>query len=141
MEDLLAAGKEASVAGDRRTAHELYRAAAVVNPYDQRVWVALLEVLTRADDREVCLQNIVAIDPLNTEARRQLRAFRRERRLRREAEDANIAPLHQPKRGGGLLGRAILAGVGVGLLAVVLGVLASIVAYSGILANLGLVAR
>ena len=40
-----------------------------------------------------------------------------------------------------MLGRAILAGMGVGLLAVVLGVLASIVAYSGILANLGLMAR
>lgn len=136
LEDLLAAGKQAFAAGDRRTAHELYRAAAVVNPYDERIWVSLLEVLTRADDREVCLQNIIAIDPLNPEARRQLRSFRRERRLRREAEDAPIEPLHQPKRGRQLFVPSILAGVGVGLLAVVLGVLLSIIVFGGILANL-----
>ena len=73
LEDLLEAGKQALAAGDRAIAHELYRAAAVINPYEVRVWVSLLDVLTRDDDREVCLQNIIAIDPLNPDARRQLR--------------------------------------------------------------------
>ena len=71
---LTEAGRQALAAGERRAAHNLWRQAAVTNPYDERVWSSLLDVLTRDDDREVCLENIIAINPLNTEARRQLRA-------------------------------------------------------------------
>jgi hypothetical protein len=136
LEDLLAAGKEALARGDRRIAHELYRAAAVINPYDPRVWVALLDVITRDDDREVCLQNIIATDPYNPEARRQLRGLRRDRRIREEAEFVTVTRLPTQRKGGSLLGRAVLLGVGIGLLAVALGVIASVVMYSGLLTRL-----
>jgi len=141
LEDLLAVGKEAQAAGDRRAAHELYRAAAVINPYDVRVWLALLDVLTQDDDREVCLQNIIAIDPLNPDARRQLRSLRRDRRLREEAQAATVTkmPTQQPEKKG--LRRSILMGVGIGLVAVILGVVFSIVVYGGILANVVTAAR
>ena len=39
--------------------------------------LALLEVLEDEEDRKVCLKNIIAINPLNTEARRQLRLLMR----------------------------------------------------------------
>jgi hypothetical protein len=84
LEDLLAAGREAFNSGDRNAAHELWRMAAVANPYDERVWAALLEVLTSDDDREVCLENIIAINPLNPDARRQLRAIKRTQRYAEE---------------------------------------------------------
>jgi hypothetical protein len=86
LEDLLAAGREAYSLGDRTAAHELWRMAAVANPYDERVWAALMEVLTRDDDREVCLENIIAINPLNPDARRQLRAIKRSHEPDDEAE-------------------------------------------------------
>ena len=92
LEDLLEAGKQAFAAGDRRAAHELWRTAAVANPYDERVWASLLQVLRREDDRQVCLENIISINPLNTDARRQLRGLKRKRRLREEARNtATIA--------------------------------------------------
>ena len=136
LDDLLAAGKQALAAGDRRLAHELYRAAAVINPYEARVWVALLDVLTRDDDRDVCLQNIIATDPLNPDARRQLRGLRRERRLRETAQAATVTKLHtQTAKKKRIVVRSLLAGFGIGLLAVILGVIASIFVYGGILAH------
>ncbi len=135
LDDLLEAGKEALATGDRRGAHECYRAAAVIDPYEVRVWVALLDVLTHDDDREVCLQNIIAIDPLNPEARRQLRGLRRDRRLKATAEAAVVTKLSQAKTSSRSIGRSLLAGVGIGVLAVLLGVIVSIIVYGGILAN------
>jgi len=140
LEDLLAAGKEALASGDRAAAHELLRAAAVANPYDERVWVALLDVLTSDDDREVCLENIIAINPLNPDARRHLRGLKRNRRLKEETLSVPITPLPQQEQarasGGRALLRAIAMGIGIGLLAVVLGVVTSVVVYGGILARL-----
>ena len=133
LEELLAAGKQALEAGGRRTAHDLYRAAAVINPYDVRVWLSLLDVLTQDDDREVCLQNIIAIDPLNPDARRQLRELRRARRIKETAEMATVTKLPKPKPQKKLVARSVLAGVGIGLLAVGLGIVVSIVYYGGIL--------
>jgi hypothetical protein len=86
LEELLTAGRDAFRSGDKDSAHEIWRMAAVANPYDERVWAALMEVLTRDDDREVCLENIIAINPLNPDARRQLRAIRRGQRLKEEED-------------------------------------------------------
>jgi len=135
LEDLLEAGKQAFAAGDRRAAHELWRTAAVANPYDERVWASLLQVLRREDDRQVCLENIISINPLNTDARRQLRGLKRKRRLREEARNtATIDSLpKRPPTGRQMLARAILAGIGIGVVAVLLGVAASAVVYSGFL--------
>ena len=151
LDELLVAGKEAFLAGDHDGAHDLWRAAAVANPYDERVWTSLLEVLTHEEDREVCLENIIAINPLNPDARRQLRALRREHRLR-EGGTAAEAPVARspkrkasvkalprsravPKRERGVLARAILTGILIGLVAVLLGVIASIVVFGGVLSS------
>jgi hypothetical protein len=57
--------------GDQRRAHRYWRRAAMLNPYSEAVWVALLSVLKDEADRQVCLQNILTINPLNEEAQRQ----------------------------------------------------------------------
>ncbi len=149
LEHLLEAGRQALALGDRRAAHEYWRMAAVTNPYEERVWVALLDVLTEDEDREVCLENIIAINPLNPEARRQLRAVRHAQRTAQEAAAQPAAekgvaqpvaqeqlpiPEVQPLPGKSpRLMSAILIGVGIGLLAVLLGVTASVIVYGGLL--------
>jgi Tfp pilus assembly protein PilF len=75
VEWLLGLGEAALRRGDAGKAHRIWREAARLAPYDERVWVALLHVLDREDDRRVCLQNIIAINPLNDEARRLLRRY------------------------------------------------------------------
>ncbi|MCC6801621.1 MAG: hypothetical protein IT319_01955 [Anaerolineae bacterium] len=167
LDELLAAGKEALAAGDSDRAHEMWRAAAVANPYDERVWTSLLDVLTEEADREVCLENIIAINPLNPDARRELRALRRERRIRQQGTDepapakeaprrsrrngkgkAAVKPLPPaktkakakpaPRQEQGVLARALLTGVLIGLFAVVLGIVVSIVVYGGVLNGVAL---
>lgn len=152
LEELLEAGSAALAAGKRRTAHNIWRTAAVANPYDERVWVSLLQVLNQDDDRKVCLENIIAINPLNTDARRQLRQLVRRAESQPQAlqpgwlrdsapnsaaQSLDFLPLTLPstpqahERGG--FDRAILAGVGIGVLAVALGVGASVLVYGGVL--------
>ena len=139
--DLLEAGDEALALGETRAAHDIWRVAAVANPYDERVWLALLRVLEDEEDQKVCLKNIIAINPLNTEARRQLRLLLRAEHKREEAvqtaQMAVVTPLPSPatKRSAArTILRALLTGIGIGVFAVVLGIIVSVVVYGGILA-------
>jgi hypothetical protein len=75
VEALLKKGERALRRGDPRRAHDAWRAAAAVAPYDERVWIALLRVLETDADRRVCLQNIVALNPLNADAQRLLSLY------------------------------------------------------------------
>lgn len=77
VERLLRKGDRAYASGDRAAAHRAWRRAAKRSPYDERVWLALFSILERHDDRAVCLQNILAINPFNVEARRLLRDLHR----------------------------------------------------------------
>ncbi len=78
VETLLNKGERAFQRGDHRRAHNAWRAAAALAPYDERVWIALLRVLETNADRKVCLQNIVALNPLNAEAQRLLSLYEKE---------------------------------------------------------------
>ena len=136
LDQMLESGRQALAAGDRAAAHEIWRTAAVAHPYDERVWLALLQVLTRTDDRQVCLENIIAINPMNTDARRQLRVLKRERRLKQEAQrTATVKALPKPPsaKRESVLTRAIVLGIAVGLVAVILGIAFSVVFYGGVL--------
>jgi hypothetical protein len=75
VETLLAKGERAFKRGDHRRAHDAWRAAAALAPYNERIWIALLRVLEDDADRRVCLQNIVALNPLNAEAQRLLSLY------------------------------------------------------------------
>jgi len=70
--ELMRAGQVAYSKGKRQQAHDIWRHAAMLHPYDEQVWLALLNVLDSDDDRRVCLQNIVAINPNNLQAQTQL---------------------------------------------------------------------
>lgn len=61
--------------GNRRQAHRFWRRAAMLNPTDEQVWLALLNVLDNDEDRRVCLQNIVAINPNNLQAQQKLNRY------------------------------------------------------------------
>lgn len=149
LDRLLEAGRKAFTVGDRRAAHEYWRMAAVTNPYEERVWVALMNVLTDDEDREVCLENIIAINPLNPEARRALRAVRHAQRVTQEIQqqtvstpkpgaaaapdvDDGIVTESEPRRPPRLM-LAVVIGVSIGLVAVLLGVIASIAVYGGLI--------
>ena len=74
-QELMQAGQKAYAQGNRRLAHDYWREAATVDPYMEEVWLALYRVLDNDDDRIVCLENIIAIDPMNVQARRRLRDY------------------------------------------------------------------
>jgi hypothetical protein len=72
VEALLRKGERAYARGDRRRAHDCWRAAAALAPYVDRIWRARLGVVETEADRRVCWHNIAAINPLNVEAQRAL---------------------------------------------------------------------
>lgn len=72
VEALLHEGGIQLAEGNRREAHRIWRQAAALNPRDKRIWQALLEVVENNDDRRVCLQNIVRLDPTDAQAARRL---------------------------------------------------------------------
>ena len=133
---LMEAGRIAYAQGDRQRAHDLWREAATIDPYSEQVWLALLDVLDTNDDRIVCLQNIIAINPMNIQARRQLRAYgARTQELnavrtiapkpaRQSARPTPARPLRR-----GLLRRAILLGIALGLAGVLFAIFLSILIY------------
>lgn len=71
--DYLRAGFTAFEKGEREAAHEAWREAAEMDPYREEVWQALLNVVENPEDRIVCLKNIIAINPVQAEAREALR--------------------------------------------------------------------
>ncbi|MCC6613134.1 MAG: hypothetical protein IT320_06620 [Anaerolineae bacterium] len=67
---LLSNSNSAKRAGNKKKAHDLLRQAASLAPYDEAVWWSLLDVVDNEPDRVACLENILAINPDNVEARR-----------------------------------------------------------------------
>lgn len=70
--ELMRAGEVAYATGKRQQAHYIWRRAAMLRPYDEQVWLALLNVVDDDEDRRVCLENIIAINPHNLQAQYQL---------------------------------------------------------------------
>lgn len=128
---LMREGRLALKQGDRELAHDLWREAAMLNPYNEQVWLALLEVLDTLEDRRVCLQNIVEINPLNVQARRMLRAYEaRQERLTgvKKENEATLALIRRKRRG--LVVRSLLLGLFVGLSGLFFAIVFSILIYA-----------
>lgn len=130
VEQLLTEGQTALAGGDAPQAHTLWRKAAALDPYDERIWLRLFSVVEGANDRRACLENIVALNPLNAEARRLLRA---EQEVAKQAarEPARRAARARRQRMANLTAfqRAVVIGLIAGLVGVVLGVAASILVF------------
>ncbi len=67
------AGKEAAKQGDKAKAHALFRKAIEIDPYHEQVWLWLASVVETDDDRRVCFENVLELNPSNPTARMQLR--------------------------------------------------------------------
>jgi hypothetical protein len=130
VDDLLQAGKRAFDENKPRLAHDLWREAATLDPYDERVWMALMRVLESPEDKRVCLENILAINPLNAKARRQLRAFQTsaeravvgKKQRRAHTGAGRKQKSHAPPR-------TLVIGIVAGVVGIALGVLVSVVVY------------
>jgi len=75
VQELMRAGRVALAKGDRQRAHYLWRQAATLDPQNEHIWLSLLNVVENTKDRRTCLQNIVAINPANAQARQQLQVY------------------------------------------------------------------
>jgi DNA-binding SARP family transcriptional activator len=141
-DELIAAGMDAFAVGDHDVAHRLWREAATLDPADERAWVALLNVLDEAEDRRVCLQNIMSINPTNEGARAMLQAHQdavkdqaRLKARRREIKQSQKRAQRQARRQQQqrqqqtMVWRALVVGMLGGLLGVLGGVIASILVY------------
>lgn len=69
---LFSAGKEAARQGDKARAHLYFRRAIEVDPYHELVWLWLASVVMTDEDRRVCFENVLELNPDNPTARRQL---------------------------------------------------------------------
>ena len=60
-------GQACYAQGARKQAHRYWRRAALIDPGNEEVWLSLLNVVETDEDRRVCLENILAINPHNQE--------------------------------------------------------------------------
>jgi cytochrome c-type biogenesis protein CcmH/NrfG len=83
---LFKAGQEAARAGENAKAHELFRQAIEVDPYHEQIWLWLASVVETDEDRRVCFENVLELNPTNPTARRQLQ------RLEQRALEETLNP-------------------------------------------------
>jgi hypothetical protein len=69
-------GQACYTQGAHKQAHRYWRRAALIDPGRESVWIALLKVVETDEDRKVCLENILAINPRNRHALRDIEMFR-----------------------------------------------------------------
>ena len=127
---LMRHGRSAFERGDRELAHNLWKEAALLDPYNEHVWLALLEVLEKREDQRVCLENILSINPMNVQARRMLRAYeaKDQRRIEMRAKQMRRERSRRRERRGIIL-RALLLGLLIGITGIVFAIALSILIY------------
>ncbi len=86
-------GKEAAKRGDKARAHELFRQAIEIDPYHEQVWLWLASVVESDEDRRVCFENVLELNPLHPTARQQLQ------RLEQKQLQEVMAAASQSRRG------------------------------------------
>ncbi len=86
-------GKEAAKRGDKAKAHELFRQAIEIDPYHEQVWLWLASVVESDEDRRVCFENVLELNPLHPTARQQLQ------RLEQKQLQEVMAAASQRQRG------------------------------------------
>jgi tetratricopeptide (TPR) repeat protein len=127
---LIEQARRARNSGDHQAALALLREAVARDPEQEAVWLALLDVMDRPEDRRVCLENIIAINPKNLDARRMLQALIDAAALARE-EAAREAERRKARRALNRRSffRGVRWGIGVALVGMLLGVIVSIIVY------------
>lgn len=69
---LYKAGKDAAQRGEKAKAHDLLRRAIEIDPYHEQVWLWLASVVDTDEDRRVCFENALRLNPQNAKAKTQL---------------------------------------------------------------------
>jgi len=85
-------GIAAAKAGKRAEARELLLRVVDADENSVRAWLWLSGVVTTLEDREVCLQNVLALDPVNEAAQRGLAKVRAEIEATPEIEPESALP-------------------------------------------------
>ena len=131
FEELFQAGRSAFAMGNLQQAHDFWKEAARLSPFNEQVWLALLDVIESDEDRRVCLQNVLQINPMNIQARRMLNLI--------VARKESAEQLHSDKKTGvkkdksrrrGVFARAFFLGLIIGVSGVVFGIVLSILIYA-----------
>ena len=131
FEELFQAGRSAFAMGNLQQAHDFWKEAARLSPYNEQVWLALLDVIDTDEDRRVCLQNILQINPMNVQARRMLNLIlaRKESAEQLHADKKTVVKKDKSRRRG-VFARAFFLGIVIGLSGIVFGIVLSILIYA-----------
>ncbi|MBI1279547.1 MAG: hypothetical protein GC179_15580 [Anaerolineaceae bacterium] len=131
FDELFQAGRSAFAMGNLQQAHDFYKEAARLSPFNEQVWLALLEVIDTDEDRRVCLQNILQINPMNVQARRMLNQIvaRTASAVQLEADNKKDVKKNKSRRRG-VFARAFFLGLIIGISGVVFGIVLSILIYA-----------
>lgn len=131
FEELFQAGRSAFAMGNEQQAHDFWKEAARLNPFNEQVWLALLDVIDTDEDRRVCLQNILQINPMNVQARRALNQIVARTASAAQLEaDAKTDVKKTKNRRRGVFARAFFLGIIIGVSGVVFGIVLSILIYA-----------
>ncbi|MFO7323743.1 MAG: hypothetical protein DIU68_018600 [Chloroflexota bacterium] len=139
FEELMRAGIEAYRQEKHRLAHDYWREAATLDPYNEKVWLALYRVINTDEDRLVCLRNIIAINPANVQARKRLQALERKMAsgtppvVKPQPATPRPSGAHSEtgQRRRSLLARLLFVVLVAGILGALSGIIASILIYGG----------
>ncbi|MBI5958285.1 MAG: hypothetical protein HY866_06110 [Chloroflexi bacterium] len=95
---LFKAGKDAAHVGERAKAHDFFRQAIEIDPYHEQVWIWLASVVETDEDRQVCFENVLELNPTNPIAHRQLQKLEDLRMERLLVAQARPARKHSRRR-------------------------------------------
>ena len=131
FEELFQAGRSAFAMGNLQQAHDFWKEAARLSPFNEQVWLALLDVIDTDEDRRVCLQNILQINPMNVQARRMLNQIvARKESAEQLHADKKIDVKKNKSRRRGVFARAFILGIVIGLSGIVFAIVLSILIYA-----------
>ncbi len=89
---LLRQGIAAVRSGERESAHDLLGRAVECDPDNPSAWLWLSGVVDDLDERELCLENVLALDPQNAAAHKGLAQVRQEKAQRQQQQPAPESP-------------------------------------------------
>src|SRR6185369_11991841 len=131
FDELFQAGRSAFAMGNLQQAHDFWKEAARLSPFNEQVWLALLDVIDTDEDRRVCLQNILQINPMNVQARRMLNQIVARKESAAQLHDEKKTDVKKNKsRRRGVFARAFILGIVIGLSGIVFAIVLSILIYA-----------
>ncbi len=93
MNDLLRQSILAAQTGNRSEARRLLTQVVADDPYSEQAWLWLSNIAETDRQREVCLENVLAVDPQNTYAIAELRKLRAHRTRLLPPHSAQVIPV------------------------------------------------